>query len=59
MTECVTNCTYWEVVHMEINLFNNNDNWVDCMRQWFVLGSTVALTFYLVFAIKEMRKAQR
>ena len=55
----MTNCTYWEVVHMEINLFNNNDNWVDCMRQWLVLVSTVALTFYLVFAIKEMRKAQR
>jgi hypothetical protein len=51
--------TYWEVVKMEINLFNANGNWVECMRQWFVLVTTILLTFYLLFVIREMRKAQR
>lgn len=47
------------MVKQELNLLNNSDNWVECMRQWFVLSSSVLLTLYLVYAIKEMHKAQR
>lgn len=51
--------TFWEIVKDEFNLLNKDDNWVDCMRQWFVIVSTLALSYYLIYAIREIRKAQR
>lgn len=49
----------WGMIVQSINLFNHEDNWVDCLRQWFVLLMTLVTTLYLLFAIREIRKAQQ
>ena len=45
------------MVSTQLNLLNRNNNWVDCMREWFILVSAFALWYYLIYAIKEIRKA--
>lgn len=47
------------MIAANLNLFNKELNWVDCLRQWFVLLMTIITTMYLVFAIREIRKAQQ
>lgn len=49
----------WEMISTNINLFNKEQNWVDCLRQWFVLLMTIITILYLLFAIREIRKAQQ
>lgn len=39
--------SYWQIIKMNINLFNNKENWVDCMREWIVLLATIVLVYYL------------
>jgi hypothetical protein len=43
---------FWTVVGDEFNLLNTNANWVDCMRQWFVIVSTGLITWYMIFGIR-------
>jgi hypothetical protein len=51
------NSEAWVMVRQNFNLFDKNGNWLDCFRQWFILLMTAGLAYYLILAIKEMRRA--
>lgn len=56
--DCTPNSTYGELIRCNSMLFGFDDNLLECIRQWFVLLTSIYLIPLLILSVLRLKKAQ-